>query len=178
MDSSDNFLSQVVRRLRNSGTPLREQLVVVPTKRAATFLQRELVTQLQDKPATILPRIVTIDEWITEMSGRVILDNTALISILYEVYATYLADQKLGQVETDQMLSLSQTERMLRDFQDMDLALADVEMLLINLENLDDLDSYAYLDDEEREAIKEFWRGLSDQDLDSPQGGYRHFATI
>lgn len=178
MASNDSFLSQVVSRMRSSEVPLRDQLVVVPTKRAATFLQRELVAQLQDKPATILPRIVTIDGWITEMSGRVILDNTALISILYEVYATYLANQKLGQVETDQMLSLSQTERMLRDFQDMDLALADVEMLLINLENLDDLDSYAYLDEEEREAIKEFWRGLSDQDLDSPQGGYRHFATV
>lgn len=178
MASKDSFLSQVVSRMRSSEVPLRNQLVVVPTKRAATFLQRELVTQLQDQPATILPRIVTIDEWITEMSGRVILDNTALISILYEVYATYLAEQKLGQVETDQMLSLSQTERMLRDFQDMDLALADVEMLLINLENLDDLDSYTYLDKEEREAIKEFWRGLSDQDLDSPQGGYRHFATV
>ncbi len=178
MASNDSFLSQVVSRMRSSEVPLRNQLVVVPTKRAATFLQRELVSQLQDKPATILPRIVTIDEWITEMSGRVILDNTALISILYEVYATYLANQKLGQVETDQMLSLSQTERMLRDFQDMDLALADVEMLLINLENLDDLDSYTYLDEEEREAIKEFWRGLSDQDLDSPQGGYRHFATV
>ena len=178
MASNDSFLSQVVSRMRSSEVPLRNQLVVVPTKRAATFLQRELVAQLQDKPATILPRIVTIDEWITEMSGRVILDNTALISILYEVYATYLANQKLGQVETDQMLSLSQTERMLRDFQDMDLALADVEMLLINLENLDDLDSYTYLDKEEREAIKEFWRGLSDQDLDSPQGGYRHFATV
>lgn len=178
MASNDSFLSQVVSRMRSSEVPLRNQLVVVPTKRAATFLQRELVAQLQDKPATILPRIVTIDEWITEMSGRVILDSTALISILYEVYATYLADQKLGQVETDQMLSLSQTERMLRDFQDMDLALADVRMLLINLENLDDLDSYTYLDKEEREAIKEFWRGLSDQDLDSPQGGYRHFATV
>ena len=178
MASNDSFLSQVVSRMRSSEVPLRNQLVVVPTKRAATFLQRELVAQLQDKPATILPRIVTIDEWITEMSGRVILDNTALISILYEVYAPYLANQKLGQVETDQMLSLSQTERMLRDFQDMDLALADVEMLLINLENLDDLDSYTYLDKEEREAIKEFWRGLSDQDLDSPQGGYRHFATV
>ena len=178
MASNDSFLSQVVSRMRSSEVPLRNQLVVVPTKRAATFLQRELVAQLQDKPATILPRIVTIDEWITEMSGRVILDNTALISILYEVYATYLANQKLGQVETDQMLSLSQTERMLRDFQDMDLALADVRMLLINLENLDDLDSYTYLDKEEREAIKEFWRGLSDQDLDSPQGGYRHFATV
>ena len=178
MASNDSFLSQVVSRMRSSEVPLRNQLVVVPTKRAATFLQRELVAQLQDKPATILPRIVTIDEWITEMSGRVILDSTALISILYEVYATYLANQKLGQVETDQMLSLSQTERMLRDFQDMDLALADVEMLLINLEDLDALDSYTYLDEEEREAIKEFWRGLSDQDLDSPQGGYRHFATV
>ena len=63
MASNDSFLSQVVSRLLASDVPLRDQLVVVPTKRAATFLQRELVTQLQDKPATILPRIVTIDEW-------------------------------------------------------------------------------------------------------------------
>ena len=178
MDFRDNFLSLVVSRLLANGIPLREQLVVVPTKRAATFLQRQLLLQLQE-PATILPRIVTIDEWITEMSGRIILDNTALVSILYEVYATYLAEQgqKQEQATTDQMLRLSQTERMLRDFQDMDLALVDVDMLLINLEELDALDDFSFLNDEEREAIKAFWRGLSDKELEGPQEAYRHFST-
>ena len=178
MDSSDNFLSQVVRRLRNSGTPLREQLVVVPTKRAGTFLQRELIAQLADA-ATILPRIVTIDEWITEMSGRVILDNTALISILYEVYAAYLAEQGEAQAETDQMLRLSQTERMLRDFQDMDLALAHVEMLLGNLEELDAFDDYEFLTQEERDAIQKFWTALPKDFFKKAHGAeYLHFSIV
>ena len=51
------------------------------------------------------------------------------------------------------MLRLSQTERMLRDFQDMDLALANVEMLLGNLEELDAFDDYSFLTEEECEAI-------------------------
>ena len=178
MDSSDNFLSQVVRRLLSSDTPLREQLVVVPTKRAGTFLQRELVAQLTDA-ATILPRIVTIDEWITEMSGRVILDNTALISILYEVYAAYLAEQDEAKAETDQMLRLSQTERMLRDFQDMDLALANVEMLLGNLEELDAFDDYSFLKKEECEAIRKFWTTLPKDFFERPQGeAYLHFSVV
>lgn len=178
MDSSDHFLSQVVRRLLSSGTPLREQLVVVPTKRAGTFLQRELAAQLTDA-ATILPRIVTIDEWITEMSGRVILDNTALISILYEVYATYLAEQGEEKATTDQMLRLSQTERMLRDFQDMDLALANVEMLLGNLEELDAFDDYSFLTKEECEAICKFWTTLPKDFFERPQGeAYLHFSVV
>lgn len=178
MDSSDHFLSQVVRRLLSSGTPLREQLVVVPTKRAGTFLQRELAAQLTDA-ATILPRIVTIDEWITEMSGRVILDNTALISILYEVYATYLAEQGEEKATTDQMLRLSQTERMLRDFQDMDLALANVEMLLGNLEELDAFDDYSFLTKEECEAIRKFWATLPKDFFERPQGeAYLHFSVV
>lgn len=178
MDSSDNFLSQVVRRLRSNGTPLREQLLVVPTKRAGTFLQRELVAQLADA-ATILPRIVTIDEWITEMSGRVILDNTALISILYEVYAAYLAEQGEEKAATDQMLRLSQTERMLRDFQDMDLALANVEMLLGNLEELDAFDDYSFLTEEECEAIRKFWTTLPKDFFKKPQGEeYLHFSVV
>lgn len=178
MDSSDNFLSQVVRRLLSSDTPLREQLVVVPTKRAGTFLQRELIAQLTDA-ATILPRIVTIDEWITEMSGRVILDNTALISILYEVYAAYLAEQGEAKAETDQMLRLSQTERMLRDFQDMDLALANVEMLLGNLEELDAFDDYSFLKKEECEAIRKFWTTLPKDFFERPQGeAYLHFSVV
>lgn len=178
MDSSDHFLSQVVRRLLSSGTPLREQLVVVPTKRAGTFLQRELAAQLTDA-ATILPRIVTIDEWITEMSGRVILDNTALISILYEVYATYLAEQGEEKATTDQMLRLSQTERMLRDFQDMDLALANVEMLLGNLEELDAFDDYSFLTKEECEAIRKFWTTLPKDFFERPQGeAYLHFSVV
>lgn len=178
MDSSDHFLSQVVRRLLSSGTPLREQLVVVPTKRAGTFLQRELAAQLTDA-ATILPRIVTIDEWITEMSGRVVLDNTALISILYEVYATYLAEQGEEKATTDQMLRLSQTERMLRDFQDMDLALANVEMLLGNLEELDAFDDYSFLTKEECEAIRKFWATLPKDFFERPQGeAYLHFSVV
>ena len=178
MASSDNFLSQVVRRLRSNGTPLREQLLVVPTKRAGTFLQRELVAQLADA-ATILPRIVTIDEWITEMSGRVILDNTVLISILYEVYAAYLAEQGEEKAATDQMLRLSQTERMLRDFQDMDLALANVEMLLGNLEELDAFDDYSFLTEEECEAIRKFWTTLPKDFFKKPQGEeYLHFSVV
>lgn len=178
MDSSDHFLSQVVRRLLSSGTPLREQLVVVPTKRAGTFLQRELAAQLTDA-TTILPRIVTIDEWITEMSGRVVLDNTALISILYEVYATYLAEQGEEKATTDQMLRLSQTERMLRDFQDMDLALANVEMLLGNLEELDAFDDYSFLTKEECEAIRKFWTTLPKDFFERPQGeAYLHFSVV
>ncbi len=178
MDSSDHFLSQVVRRLLSSGTPLREQLVVVPTKRAGTFLQREFAVQLTDA-ATILPRIVTIDEWITEMSGRVILDNTALISILYEVYAAYLAEQGEEKATTDQMLRLSQTERMLRDFQDMDLALANVEMLLGNLEELDAFDDYSFLTKEECEAIRKFWTTLPKDFFERPQGeAYLHFSVV
>lgn len=178
MDSSDNFLSQVVRRLLSSDTPLREQLVVVPTKRAGTFLQRELIAQLTDA-ATILPRIVTIDEWIIEMSGRVILDNTALISILYEVYAAYLAEQGEAKAEIDQMLRLSQTERMLRDFQDMDLALANVEMLLGNLEELDAFDDYSFLKKEECEAIRKFWTTLPKDFFERPQGeAYLHFSVV
>lgn len=178
MDSSDNFLSQVVRRLLSSDTPLREQLVVVPTKRAGTFLQRELIAQLPDT-ATILPRIVTIDEWITELSGRVILDNTALISILYEVYAAYLVEQGKEKAETDQMLRLSQTERMLRDFQDMDLALAHVEMLLGNLEELDAFDDYSFLTKEECEAIRKFWTTLPKDFFEKPQGEeYLHFSVV
>ncbi len=178
MDSSNNFLSLVVSRLLASGIPLREQLVVVPTKRSGTFLQRQLVAQLRCTPATILPRIVTIDEWITEMSGRVILDNTALVSILYEVYAAYLAKQEEEKPAADQLLRLSQTERMLRDFQDMDLALANVEMLLGNLEELDAFDDYSFLTEEERKAIKEFWRTLSSKDLEGPQEEYLHFSAI
>lgn len=178
MDSSDHFLSQVVRRLLSSGIPLREQLVVVPTKRAGTFLQRELAAQLTDA-TTILPRIVTIDEWITEMSGRVVLDNTALISILYEVYATYLAEQGEEKATTDQMLRLSQTERMLRDFQDMDLALANVEMLLGNLEELDAFDDYSFLTKEECEAIRKFWTTLPKDFFERPQGeAYLHFSVV
>ena len=178
MDSSDHFLSQVVRRLLSSGTPLREQLVVVPTKRAGTFLQRELAAQLTDA-TTILPRIVTIDEWITEMSGRVVLDNTTLISILYEVYATYLAEQGEEKATTDQMLRLSQTERMLRDFQDMDLALANVEMLLGNLEELDAFDDYSFLTKEECEAIRKFWATLPKDFFERPQGeAYLHFSVV
>lgn len=180
MESSETFLSLVAQKLLTSDTPIRDQLVVVPTRRAGAFLQRQLVAQIGEG-AMILPRIVTIDEWIIEMSERVILDNTALVSLLYEIYAKYLMESPEPQKaveDSDRMLRLNQTERMLRDFQDMDLALVDVDMLLGNIEELDALDDYSFLTEEEREAILAFWRTLSSDALDDPREEFVHFSVI
>lgn len=174
-----DFLSLVVERLLSNGIPLRDQLVVVPTKRTRVFLQHQLISNIPGN-ATILPCIVTIDEWITQLSGRVILDSATLVSKLYEVYATYLAQsrgQETAAMTTDQMLHLSQTERMLRDFQDMDLAMADVDKLLINVEALDEFDDYSFLTPEEKEAIRQFWHTLSSDTFDRLQGDYLYFAA-
>lgn len=162
MPFSYNFLREIASKLlEQHGTDeLYRCIIILPSKRACAFLEHEL-SQSAREYSFIAPVTTTIDQWIGAVSGLTLLDKTALLGHFYQVYDQYLNETSSSDFEFNKPLLLfDRAEKMLEDFQDLDLALADPDLLFRNLKHLDELNSYDYLTDEQKEAIVQFWGTL------------------
>ena len=64
-----SFLSEVIQDLiSNYSNELGELLIVVPNKRASILIKSEITKQL--KTVVFSPKIVSIEEFIEEISGK------------------------------------------------------------------------------------------------------------
>lgn len=164
MITSDSFLHLLTKELLSLPTPLEQQLIILPTKRACTFLEQIIIERMNGEPV-ILPKIITIDEWITKMCDLTIAEHTTTVCYLYNLYAAL--QEKRGTKQTaEQLINLSQSERMLSDFQDIDLAMVDVSRLFQNIEHLDEYDDFSHLEPHEVEALLKFWQMLDRSQLE------------
>jgi len=78
------FLEQVAEFLLKQELPLHQQTVVLPSRRAAIFLQRALQAQLE-KPA-LAPRMMSIEELIFEATGLEAISRPELYFRLFECF--------------------------------------------------------------------------------------------
>ncbi|MGI9533172.1 PD-(D/E)XK nuclease family protein [Lutimonas sp.] len=119
-----SFLSKVVSQVLKSNPTLSNITFVLPNKRAGIFLKTILKTQLNK--ATFLPRILSIEEFIKEVSGFDILDNVNLLFEFYGIYKTHTQKD-----ETESFESFSKWASILiQDFNDLDSNLFDTASIL------------------------------------------------
>lgn len=119
-----SFLSKVVTEVLESNHPLSNTIFVLPNKRSGIFLKTILKKQLNK--ATFLPRILSIEEFIKEVSGFEILDT---INLLFEFYGIYKIHTPRD--ETDSFENFSKWASILiQDFNDLDSNLFDASSIL------------------------------------------------
>lgn len=167
MSSQYNFLREVANRLLFAHpTDLHNCLVVLPTKRACTFLEHYLVQQRYqcgERCPFIAPVLVTIDQWISTVSGLQIPEHTTLLCHLYGAYDRYLSGN--GEMQKQEinkpLLLFDRAQRMLSDFEDIDLSLQDVGQIFRNIRYLSELEDLSYLTEAQKKTIKEFWGTLA-----------------
>lgn len=122
-----SFLSQVVSEVLKSNTPLSGVTFILPNKRSGLFLKTILKEQLSE--TTFLPRILSIEEFVKEISGFEILDN---IGLVFEFYKVYQAHTQKG--ATDNFENFSKwASILLQDFNDLDSNLFDTAAILAYL---------------------------------------------
>lgn len=103
---------------RNYGEKLENYCIVLPNRRSGLFLKKKLVTDAAK--AMFLPRILSIEEYIYEMSGMKLADETALLAMLYRSYTKVLGTKAY---EFDHFYSTGKL--IINDFSDLDEYLAD-----------------------------------------------------
>lgn len=115
-----SFLGRVVEDLiSNHSKQLGKLIIVVPNRRASVVIKHEISKQL--KRVTFSPKIVSIEEFIEEVSGIKKLSDLEALSELYDIYKS-----EIDSPETfENFISWGKT--ILSDFNELDRHLADCD---------------------------------------------------
>ena len=140
--------------LRKYGSDLSRVAVVFPNKRASLFLNSQLA-RLSDKPIWS-PAYMTISDLFREYGKLTVADPIKLVCDLYKSFVTITGSNE----SLDHFYSWGQL--LLADFDDLDKNMANADKVFANLRDIHEYDDVSHLTDEQREAIKRFFRNFSD----------------
>jgi len=130
-----SFLKHLAEKIaKNSEISLENTLIIVPNKRAARELLRELAF-LFNKPV-FAPQILSVTEFIENLSSLKRIDNHELLMRLFEIYK-----KKDPEKNADFAAFLIWAPLFLNDINDIDLYLADANAVFTNLSDIKTLET-------------------------------------
>ena len=148
--------------IKRFGRDMTKVAVVFPNKRAALFLNQELVKaaskEFGEQEETVIwsPTYITISDLFRNHSSLHVADQIFLICRLYDVFQriTGNSSETLDQFYNWGALLLS-------DFDDIDKNMADARKVFQLLSDLHELDDISYLQDSQKEALKQFFSSFN-----------------
>ncbi|MFC5047845.1 PD-(D/E)XK nuclease family protein [Aquimarina hainanensis] len=154
-----SFLEEVLLDIKDTEKDISEVSFIVPSKRAGLFLKKELLALYKDK-TVFAPEIISIEEFIEELSGLRQIDNT---ETLFEFYDAYLhTHTTLEKENLDTFCGWAQT--LIYDFNEIDRYCVDYVSFFSYLSGIQDINHW-YLQEEKTQLIKNyisFWECLLD----------------
>ncbi len=152
-----SFLKEVVQELHANEESLSDLVFLVPSKRAGLFLKKELL-EIYDNQTLFAPLIVSVEEFISTLSGLQQIDN---VQTLFEFYETYLnTHTDLEKEDFETFSNWAQT--LVYDFNEIDRYCIDHKSFFTYLSSIQDLNHW-YLQKEKTELVKnyiKFWDSL------------------
>lgn len=140
-----------------------DSVFVLPNRRSLKFFQMYLGQEYGAATGRPLfsPRIITINEFFTGMSGLAAADWVELLYILYKEYISLMYPhleqaQAMKKEPFDEFVHWGDT--ILKDFNDVDKYMVDARQLFTNIKELKELESdFSFLSPRQFEAVKSFW---------------------
>ncbi|MGO4912348.1 PD-(D/E)XK nuclease family protein [Leeuwenhoekiella sp. W20_SRS_FM14] len=109
------FIDEIIQDLLNSEIPLSQTVIVLPSKRAGSFFTKNLKKKLKDE-ICFLPKTLSIEELVEDISGLVPASQTQLQVELYHIYR-----KQFNQGEPEPFLNfLGWGQTLLGDFNEID----------------------------------------------------------
>ena len=159
MKKDNSFLRNVVTDVLQKHKNLGKLIFIVPSKRAGAFLKQHLI-DLTENDTYIAPRIVSIEDFVEEISRLIPIDNT---QTLFEFYHTYLHTFPEKEKEDfENFISWGQT--LIHDFNEIDRYCIDHNSIFTYLSRITELKHW-YLQKEKTKLVKNyinFWEQLLD----------------
>lgn len=151
-----SFISEILQKLQNQGETLSEITFILPSKRAGSFLRKELSAII--KQPVFSPTILSIEEFSENISGLKTIDGT---TSLFEFYSVYLElTPKEHTEDFDSFSNWAQT--LLHDFNEIDRYLIPPDSIFNYLSEIQDIKHW-YLQPEKSDLVKnylQFWKKL------------------
>lgn len=150
------FLKQVADHYYNEGK-IEEKCFVFPNRRSMVWFRKHLCSAVKDVPL-LAPQMLTINDFFSRVSGVPASDR---VRLLLELYDSYKALNPKAE-SLDEFIFWGDV--ILADFNDVDKYLVDPKQLFANVADFKALqDTFEYLTDTQREAIKVFLSHFNDQ---------------
>ncbi|WP_246124808.1 PD-(D/E)XK nuclease family protein [Algibacter pacificus] len=159
------FIFDVLSDLKKNDYNLSKITFVLPSKRAGLFLKHQLAQVSQQ--TIFAPEIISIEEFVEDLSGLKTTSNTEL---LFEFYNSYLALTKKEDQDTFESFS-KWAQILLQDFNEIDRYLIPQENIFNYLSDIQELTHWS-VEANQTDFVKkylQFWNKLHDY--------YKHFTA-
>ncbi|MEO9512233.1 MAG: PD-(D/E)XK nuclease family protein [Flavobacteriaceae bacterium] len=143
-----SFLEYVLKDLQKKGTPLHSSTFILPSKRSGTFLKKYISETLTQN--TFCPEILSIEDFIEDISG---ISSTSSIELLITLYKTYKDSEIENQDDFFSFLKWGQT--LLQDFNEIDRYLIPSHEILNYLSAIKELTHWS-LKKEKTELVENY----------------------
>lgn len=153
----NSFLKDVLLDIQKNTDDISELLFIVPSKRAGLFLKKTLIHLYPDR-VFFSPIILSIEEFIIQISGLRQIDH---IQTLFEFYEVYLSTHPESDKDSFEDFS-SWAQTLIYDFNEIDRYCIDPNSFFSYLSGIQDLNHW-YLQKEKTELIQNyirFWEHL------------------
>ncbi|MFI0429595.1 PD-(D/E)XK nuclease family protein [Mariniflexile sp. HMF6888] len=160
------FIFDALKDLQNNNSNLSELTFVLPSKRAGLFLKHQLYKV--SNQTIFSPTIISIEEFVEELSQLKTITNTEL---LFEFYSTYTQLTKKEETDTFEVFS-KWAQILLQDFNEIDRYLIPQKNIFNYLSAIKEIENHHWsLEENQTEFIKKylsFWNKLHNY--------YTHFS--
>ncbi|NQY29287.1 MAG: PD-(D/E)XK nuclease family protein [Flavobacteriaceae bacterium] len=149
-----SFISKCLVKIGADSSAISESVFVLPSKRAGVFLKKELSKYYQT--TFFLPKIISIEEFIEDVSGLTTSSNLETLFTFYNVYASIIPDELKESFESFSKWG----QILLHDFNEIDRYGIDAKDFFSNLSNIKQIENWSP-SEEPTTLIKnylDFWR--------------------
>jgi len=155
-----SFLDKTAKVLiENHYDTLHNTIIVLPNKRAKIFLIEALKKQISD--TVFAPEIISIEDFIQNISGLRTIDPIELVFEFYEVYLSITEKTKQQSFE----LFANWAKTLLQDFNEIDRYLLEPDKVLKYLDDIQEIEHWSVDAEKRTDLISkhlEFWKLLPD----------------
>lgn len=130
------YIKNVVEEIINSSVNITNTNIILPSKRAAIFVKKEFKTQLNS--VQFLPKIISIEDFILDISYIEKVDNLVL---LFEFYKLYTVTDNKEVLDTFEIFS-NWASILIKDFNEIDSYLIDQTNIFSYLKDINRIENW------------------------------------
>ena len=149
-----SFIAKCLEKIAADSNAISKAVFVLPSKRAGVFLKKELSNYYQT--TFFLPKIISIEEFIEDVSGLSASSNLEILFTFYKIYAAIIPAELKESFESFSKWG----QILLHDFNEIDRYGIDAKQFFANLSNIKQIENWSP-NEEPTELIKNylyFWK--------------------
>jgi hypothetical protein len=132
----NSFIEKITKEIIQNHNISNQLQLVMPSQRACVFLKEELLKTISR--SVFVPKIISIEEFIQNLAGIQLIENTKLLFEFYSIYKEIIPKENL-----EEFSSFSQwATTVLHDFNEVDSYLINAEQLFNNLSDVKQLNKW------------------------------------